>query len=186
MKLKAAGAFLARRKNMVLLDDGGKQWIGDGSNFYLLPEDLGRIDGKIACAIFDIEKEKAANWKIIRRDFPEGYDTSDTAYEDMLDYDLSCRILFNGQELLPAGAKGKTYLIPVKAMKPLSADVPNLAVRHHPGGAPYLVAKDGMFTEAIIMPVVTKPEMTGWLTDLCNGIASAHLYGKVDEIGTEE
>lgn len=133
MKLKAVGAFLTRRKNLVILDDGGQQWIGDGSNFYLLPENLGEIDEKIACAIFDIEKEKAANWKILRMDFPKGYDTSDTTY-----------------------------------------------------GAPYLVAKDGMFTEAIIMPVVTKPEMTGWLTGLCNGIASAHLYGKVDEIGTEE
>ena len=61
MKLKAIGAILNRVKQMVLLDAGSSQWIGDGYAFYLLPESIGQLNVKTACVIFDIPEDKAAN-----------------------------------------------------------------------------------------------------------------------------
>ena len=54
MKLKAIGAITARVKQLILLDEGTSQWVGDGYAFYLLPESLGQLNEKTAAAIFDI------------------------------------------------------------------------------------------------------------------------------------
>lgn len=59
MKLKAIGAITARVKQLIILDEGTSQWVGDGYAFYLLPESLGQLNEKTAAAIFDIPEEKA-------------------------------------------------------------------------------------------------------------------------------
>ena len=187
MKLKAIGAITNKVKQVVLLDDGERQWVGDGYAFYLLPESLGQLTEKTACAIFDIPEEKAANWRIKRQKMPESFDTSDEgSEEEIVVYDTFRRIMFNGYDMLPATSGfGKTYFIQAKYMKPLTDADPVLALRYTGKGLPYFVAKEGMFAEAIIMPMKTSPELADWMTGTINGMANAKFYEQ-HEIGTDE
>ena len=187
MKLKAIGAITNKVKQMVLLDDGERQWVGDGYAFYLLPESLGQLTEKTACAIFDIPEEKAANWRIKRQKMPESFDTSDEgSEEEIVVYDTFRRIMFNGYDMLPATSGfGKTYFIQAKYMKPLTDADPVLALRYTGKGLPYFVAKEGMFAEAIIMPMKTSPELADWMTGTINGMANAKFYEQ-NENGTDE
>ena len=175
MKLKAIGAITSKAKQLILLDEGDSQWVGDGCAFYLLPESLGQITPATACAIFDIPEEKAADWRIKRQDMPEGFDTTDEGSgEEIVVYDTYRRIMWNGYDLLPATSGiGKTYFIQAKYMKPLTDADPVLALRYTEKGTPYFVAKAGMFAEAIIMPMKSTPELADWMTGTVNGIANA-------------
>ena len=165
MKLKAIGAITSKVKQMILLDDGQCQWVGDGYAFYLLPESLGHLTERTACAIFDISDEKAANWRIKRQDMPSAYDTSDEGNEEFLQYDMNCRLLFAGLDQMPVMAPdGKVYFIQARYMKPLSDADPILALRYSKRGQPYIVAKAGMFAEAVIMPMALNPKLSEWLT----------------------
>lgn len=186
MKLKAIGAITSKVKQMILLDDGQRQWVGDGFAFYLLPESLGHLTERTACAIFDISDEKAANWRIKRQAMPEAYDTSDEGNEEFLHYDPNTRILFGGFDQMPVMAPdGKIYFIQAKYMKPLTDADPVLTLRYTGKGQPYLVAKAGMFAEAVIMPMALNPKLSEWLTSVLNGASMARFYQQ-REIGTDE
>ena len=187
MKLKAIGAITSKAKQLILLDEGDSQWVGDGYAFYLLPESLGQITPTTACAIFDITEEKAADWRIVRMDMPEAYDTSDEGSgEELVVYDTYRRIMWNGYDMLPATSGiGKTYCIQAKYLKPLTDADPVLALRYTGKGTPYFVAKEGMFAEAIIMPMKSTPELAEWLTGTLNGMANAGYYEQ-HELGTDE
>ena len=187
MKLKAIGAITNKVKQLVLLDDGERQWVGDGYAFYLLPESLGQLTEKTACAIFDIPEKTAAAWRMKRQKMPDAFDTTDEGTdEEIVVYDTFRRIMFNGYDMLPATSGfGKTYFIQAKYMKPLTDADPVLALRYTRKGTPYFVAKEGMFAEAIIMPMKTSPELADWMTGTINGMANAKFYEQ-HEIGTDE
>jgi len=187
MKLKAIGAILNKVKQLIILDDGPRQWIGDGYAFYLLPESLGELNERSACAVFDIPEEKAASWTIKRQDMPEAYDTTDEGDgSEIVAYDTFRRIMWSGYDMLPTtSGLGKAYCIQAKYLKPLTDADPVLEIRETEKGQPYFIAKAGMFAEAIIMPMKTSPEMTDWMTRTLNGFANARYYLQ-KEIGTDE
>lgn len=187
MKLKAIGAITNKVKQLILLDDGPRQWVGDGYAFYLLPESLGQLTEKTACAIFDIPEEKAAAWRMKRQEMPDAFDTTDEGTEEeIVVYDTFRRIMFNGYDMLPATSGfGKTYFLQAKYMKPLTDADPVLALRYTRKGTPYFVAKEGMFAEAIIMPMKSTPDLAQWMTGTINGMANAKFYEQ-HEIGTDE
>ena len=188
MKLKAVGAILGKVKQLILLDDGSRQWVGDGYAFYLLPESFGKLNERAACAIFDIQDEKAANWRIRRKDLPEVYDVSDDGdgREEFLSYDLNSRLLFNGFDRMPAAAPdGKVYFLQSRYMKPLTDADPILTLRYTTKGQAYFIAKAGMFAEAIIMPMALTSDLSEWMQNLVNGGAKAHFYSQ-REIGADD
>ena len=187
MKLKAIGAITNKVKQLILLDDGPRQWVGDGYAFYLLPESLGQLTEKTACAIFDIPEEKAAAWRMKRQEMPDAFDTTDEGTEEeIVVYDTFRRIMFNGYDMLPATSGfGKTYFLQAKYMKPLTDADPVLALRYTRKGTPYFVAKEGMFAEAIIMPMKSTPDLAQWMTGTINGMENAKFYEQ-HEIGTDE
>ena len=187
MKLKAIGAITNKVKQLILLDDGPRQWVGDGYAFYLLPESLGQLTEKTACAIFDIPEEKAEAWRMKRQEMPDAFDTTDEGTEEeIVVYDTFRRIMFNGYDMLPATSGfGKTYFLQAKYMKPLTDADPVLALRYTRKGTPYFVAKEGMFAEAIIMPMKSTPDLAQWMTGTINGMANAKFYEQ-HELGTDE
>jgi hypothetical protein len=187
MKLKAIGAITNKVKQLILLDAGPRQWVGDGYAFYLLPESLGQLTEKTACAIFDIPEEKAAAWRMKRQEMPDAFDTTDEGTdEEIVVYDTFRRIMFNGYDMLPATSGfGKTYFLQAKYMKPLTDADPVLALRYTRKGTPYFVAKEGMFAEAIIMPMKSTPDLAQWMTGTINGMENAKFYEQ-HEIGTDE
>jgi len=187
MKLKAVGAIVSRVKQLILLDDGASQWIGDGYAFYLVPESLGQLTPATVCAIFDVSEDKAANWRIKRQNMPEAYDTTDDGdgREEILVYDLNSRILYHGVDQMPvATPDGKVYFIQARYMKPLSDADPVLTLRYSDKGQPYVIAKAGMFAEAIIMPMASTPALSDWMTEVINGATRARFYEQ-HELGTD-
>ena len=187
MKLKAVGAIVSRVKQLILLDDGEGQWIGDGYAFYLVPESLGQLTPATVCTIFDVSEDKAANWRIKRQNMPPAYDTTDDGdgREEILGYDLNRRILHNGVDQMPvATPDGKVYFIQARYMKPLSDADPILTLRYSDKGQPYVIAKTGMFAEAIIMPMASTPALSDWMTEVINGASRARFYEQ-HELGTD-
>ena len=174
MKLKALASLCNEAKAVRLYNaKDGTQWAGTGGTIYKLPENLGTLTTATLCAIFDISAEKAAKMVIVERELPEGFETDDTSggEKDLL-YWLDRRLILNGVDNLPLNAPGGEILcIPTKALRPGSdAEQPGLCLRHTASGTPYVVYKDGLFVQAIIMPSRMEPELITWLADVVGGL----------------
>ena len=186
MKIKALAALCTRAKQIVLLDDGARQWVGDGSAAYLLPPLLLRLNTGALTAIFDISTEKAADMIIRMAEMSKSYDTEDdSGGEEELQWDENSRIIHGGRDLVPLKTPdGKVYTIQAKYLRPLTdCEGLRLTLRRHPGGRPYITAKDGMFLVAIIEPIQGREELNSWLHDVYNGVAKATSYEKDTDDG---
>ena len=118
---------------------------------------------------------------------PEAYDTTDDGdgREEIMVYDLNSRILYHGVDQMPvATPDGKVYFIQARYMKPLSDADPVLTLRYSDKGQPYVIAKAGMFAEAIIMPMASTPALSDWMTEVINGASRARFYEQ-HELGTD-
>ena len=182
MKLKALGSLCNEAKVVKLYNAAdGSQWAGTGGTIYQLPENLGKLTTDTLCVIFDISAEKAAKMQIAETELPAAFETD--AYsggeKDLL-YWLDRRVFLNGVDELPLKSPdGEIICIPTKALRPGSdAEQPGLCLRHTESGVPYIVYKDGMFVQAIIMPCRMKPEMVTWLADVV-GVLEVRQDGAV-------
>lgn len=174
MKLKALASLCNEAKIINLYNaPDGTQWAGTSGTIYKLPENLGQLTTDALCAIFDISAEKAAKMQISEKKLPTVYETDgySTGEKDLL-YWLDKRIIAEGTDALPLKAPGGEIIcIPTKVLRPGNdAEQPGLCLRHTPSGAPYIVYKDGMFVQAIIMPRRMEPEMVTWLADVVAGL----------------
>ncbi len=174
MKLKALASLCNEAKAVRLYNaPDGTQWAGTDGTIYKLPENLGRLTTDALCAIFDISAEKAAKMQITEKDLPDAFETGDygKGEKDLL-YWLDRRLILHGADDLPLKApSGEIFCIPTKALRPGSdAEQPGLCLRHTDSGTPYIVYKDGMFVQAIIMHCRMEPETITWLGDVCRGI----------------
>lgn len=174
MKLKALARLCAEAKQVILYETPeGMQWAGTGSVIWKLPENLGRLNTAALCAIFDITAEKAAKMKIKSEMLPEGIDTDDQVpgEKDLL-YWLGRRLVLDGEDVLPLNAPGgEVFLIQTRSITPgKDAEQPGLCLRKTPGGTPYIAVKDGIFLQAIIVPIHIAPELATWLGDVTSGI----------------
>ena len=174
MKIKALGSLCSEGKAVKLYNAAdGTQWAGTSGTIYKLPESLGRLTTETLCTIFDIDAEKAAKMEIKEAELPKVFETDaySTGEKDLL-YWLDRRVILNGVDELPLKSPdGEIICIPTKALRPGSdAEQPGLCLRRTESGVPYIVYKDGMFVQAIIMPCRMKPEMVTWLADVVGGL----------------
>ena len=174
MKLKALASLCNEAKIVKLYNaKDGTQWAGTGGTIYQLPENLGKLTTDTLCVIFDISAEKAAKMQIAEAELPEVFetDTYSGGEKDLL-YWLDRRLILHGVDDLPLiSPDGEIICIPTKALRPGSdAEQPGLCLRHTGTGTPYIVYKDGMFVQAIIMPSRMEPEMVTWLADVVAGL----------------
>ena len=176
MKLKAVAPLCAKVKQIVLFDDrNGAQWVSDGAAAYKLPEALGMLSAGAVTAVFDIPPEKAADYMIDRRPLPDWQDPDDDVTgEHELSFELSCRITYQGRDLLPLTTMiGRTFLIQTKYVKPLEdAEQIRFMLREDGEHPPMIAAKDGMFLTALIMPIDTdiSDSVSRWANAVAVGI----------------
>lgn len=174
MKIKALASLCAEAKAVRLFNGPeGSQWAGTGYAIYRLPENLTPLSQDALCAIFDIPAEKQAKMVIQTKELPECFDTDDySAGEKDLLYWPGRRLILEGTDLLPVNAPGgEVYCIQTKNLKPGSdAEQPGLCLRRQPEGSPYIVYKDGLFVQAILMPWALQPEQITWLSDVTRGV----------------
>ena len=181
MKLKNVGALCKRAKSIILFDEPGRQWVGDGAAMYSLPENLGHMSAEMLCTIFDIPADKAAEIYTKHGDFPEGYDSADDAEdEDELIFDTDRRVLFDGRDMLPLrDPEGRVWFVQAKYIKAVDdSENMHMTLRFTEGEIPYIAVKDGMFLAAIIMPVKLKTGFPGWMGEIYNGAVRSHWEGE--------
>lgn len=175
MNLKALASLCNEAKAVRLYNaQDGTQWAGTDGTIYKLPENLGHLTTDALCTIFDISAEKAAKMQVTEKDLPSfcETDSTSTGEKDLL-YWLDRRIILHGADDLPLKAPdGEIICIPTKALRPGSdAEQPGLCLRHTTSyGVPYIVYKDGLFVQAIIMPCRMEPELVTWLADVAGGL----------------
>lgn len=174
MNLQALGKICAEAKTLNLYEDAdGVQWAGTGSCVWRLPENLGTLTTDALCAIWDVSAEKAAGWVISRHPFPDAYCTDDySAGERELLWWVQRRLVLDGVDILPLKEPGgEVYTIKTKYIRPgKDAEQPSLCLRKTTEGAPYIVCKDGMFVQAVIIPQPPAPEQVTWLADVLQGM----------------
>ena len=109
--------------------------------------------------------EKAADYYIKRKSMT-GFDVDENHDgERYLSFDENRRIIADGKDLLPLTREQKeTWFIQAKYLKPLT-DVENLQLFLRDGDTdrPYIVAKDGFFVVAVIVPAPMKQRWLTWL-----------------------
>ena len=178
MKLKNMGALCKKAKSIILLaDEDGRQWAGEGGALFLLPENLGTMTTATLCTIFDIPVDKAAEIYTETGGFPGGYDSADDSEEDELLFDTYRRVLLDGRDMVPLREPGgKVYFVQTKYLKAVD-DSENLrmTLRFSEGGKPYIAVKDGLFLTAIIMPIKLLPGSTDWFGQIYNGAVQAKM-----------
>lgn len=173
MLLKELGAICKEAKALRLLEDAeGALWAGTSAVLWQIPRGLGKISADTLCAIWDISPEKTELMELEEGEFPEVYDTDpNDPNEKALLWWNGRRLVLDGKDVLPLKAPGgEILMITTKYIKPgKDAEQPGLFLRYTEEGAPYIVCKDGMFVNAVILPGYPSPEQMGWIGDVCRG-----------------
>lgn len=156
MKLKKISAMCSKSKTYHILDktDAGghiTQWMGDGSAFYQLAG-LPTLDEEGLCKLFDIAPNNRDKFDIAHRDMP--LDVSDSNPLDSPVENMGMSLFCHGKELIPLRAKDGILFIQRQYLRPMAdeADLIELYEREA-AGIRYIVAKAGMFIQAVILPI---------------------------------
>lgn len=169
-------ARLCARQGMLLLCDraDGTQWAGTSAALYAL-NGLPTLGLGSLCVMLDIPPEKAAEMITRHMSFPEAYETEESAAARQLFFDMDDSICYHGANMLPCGDEEELFFIDPEILKPLSdCEALRLHARSR-GKTPYIVAYDGLFPVAVLMPRKMGSELTDWL------ISSAKLAAETRE-----
>lgn len=174
MKLKELAKICKAARTVCLYDDGdGQQWAGTGSTFWKLPENLGRMTPESLCTVFDYTQGQIEKMEISDRPLPP-FDLSEfTDGEIELFYSEFNRLILRAIDVLPLIAPGgEVFCVQTRLLSPgKDAEQPSLYLRRiEPAGIPYIVFKEGMFLNGVIVPMLIAPEDATWIGDVCGGI----------------
>ena len=151
MEIKKIISMCKKSGQLLLIDNGGDQWISDGFALYPLVN-MPPFDEETVCRAYDISESKASKMRIeMRPKIPTGYDISDDVEnESPCDYEEP---MFGG--LVPVQTsqgmmfiKGQ-YLTPFKGMP---EDMIRIFERYSESVGIYFAIKVGFVLSAIVMP----------------------------------
>jgi hypothetical protein len=176
MKLKKVASVCGRAKRIIIYnkvtEEGElrEQWIGDGAAAYKL-EGLPELDTNTAMTVFDVPPDKREKWYAESTETPDSMSFSDVDDSDEIVSDRKLTVIHNGHELLPCITKSGLTLIKTEYLQPLS-DVFNsmeLYVRTNCDGERAVVAKTGMYIQAVIMRFTVTKSLTDEIGNLYRG-----------------
>lgn len=172
MKIKDIGALCRKSKYINLLDEENRQWCGDYTAVYSLPESLQGSTKQSLYAIFDVPEDKAEEFFFKQKEFDKVFDPGDDVDgERELSWDISERVIKNNMDMLPLSTPdGEVYFIQTKYLKPVNdSDNLRLYLQRNTGGHPCVAVKDGLFLVAMIMAIEVRENLTKWLCRIYNG-----------------
>lgn len=154
MKIKKAIELCKSRKQLVIYDEhtkggGLRQWCSDGAATYLM---IGApyLDRETISPLYDITDKV-----VISQGDLLDYDTSDYNGGDEVLVPMPLTINHYGKTLQPLKGKNGVVWINAQYLLPLADDKGLQLVVRSKGKTPFVVAMDGLFAEAIIMPIQT-------------------------------
>lgn len=179
MKIKSLAGLINKSKKLVLLDDenSGTQWAGDGVALYAL-SGLPKMNCMECFRMLDIPDAKAADIDTRAQLMPDKW----APYTQPLDERQGLREIlptdetftYQGYVLHPFSTRdGATYLIQTKYLKPFeNADRISFWLAS-PGAARFIVAYDGLFPVAILLPM---HDAQGNITSYLSALATKLKY----------
>ena len=157
MKLKKVAALCSRQGAFYLYDqisESGeiRQWLGDGQAIYLL-SGLPILTDENLCAMFDITEAKRKKCSFRREAIPSTINVDDWEQGELALNDNWPTVEHNGYVIKPLSTWKQITFIQNAYLDPLEdmADYLRLYERRGTSGHPYIVAKNGMETAAVIM-----------------------------------
>lgn len=192
MKLKKVASLCGKTKMFCLYDrperdDVVSQWLGDGYAIYPITG-LPYMDEENIYSMFDISAKQQE--KIIFRHgpAPEGINLDDVDPTERRLSDDGLSVVYDGGILKPLQTRNGISFIQNKYLSPLEdvIEMVQLYERETPQGAPYIVAKTGLFVAAVIMPYnVINEKFVYHLSALARQCSRALAEKKIDRPATE-
>lgn len=160
MIIKNIARLCRERKRICLYDDqnGGCQWIGDGSAAYPL-FGMPVIDERTVFAVLDIPEDKRDGYLVSYSAWPERLNSGDEDDTERVLSPSDCGLVFKDMKLMPARTGRGLWFYDPKYRNPLR-DLENVELyeRTASDGGLYLAAKTGLLLRAVIMPKLPEPE----------------------------
>lgn len=159
MKIKKISSVVTTGGSIYLEDigegDGKTQWVGDGCAMYQLGN-VPYLEKSNIFPLFDIDKKKLDKISCFHNSIYPDFKrlVADNCQQEERVKETQVAVRLSGRTITAlAPERSMPFLINAKYLNPLSDIEQRSLWLRHTEGREYIVAKDGMFTVAIILPM---------------------------------
>ena len=175
MQFKKIISLCKREKKIILLNEHGKQWIGNGAVFFCL-DGYPELSEENIFRVFDIKKDEET--KYLLTDSDETAALLDFGENETAEYDLATSpYIFgcSGRDYMPIAADGELHLLDTEYLSAFGGGVNlfarrsnvgqlNLFAHRPPAGRLYVAVRRGIFLEGLItLDDEPLPEFEKWI-----------------------
>ncbi|MBR3767551.1 MAG: hypothetical protein IKL10_04840 [Clostridia bacterium] len=155
MKLKAIAKLIKNNKYIYTVEETEKSfWLGNGTAIYLV-DGLPLMTNEQLLIMFEIpEKDKPKYHFSNNLKFTSQIERKDCIQAESIALMLNMTLQYSGYTLVPLRTEAGLICIEEQYLKPLASleQGYELYLRYTDENKPYIVAKDGMFMKAVILP----------------------------------
>ena len=166
MQFKKIISLCKREKKIILLNEHGKQWIGNGAVFFCL-DGYPELSEENIFRVFDIKKDEET--KYLLTDSYENEAMLDFSENGPAEYDLETYpYIFgcHGGDYMPIASGGELHLLDTEYLSAFGGGV-NLFARRSPVGRVYVAVRRGIFLEGLIaIGYEPLPEFEKWINTI--------------------
>ena len=180
MQFKKIISLCKREKKIILFNEQGKQWIGNGAVFFCL-DGYPAMSEENIFRVFDIKKDEES--KYLLTDSDETAALLDFGENETAEYDLATSpYIFrcSGGDYMPRASGGELHLLDTEYLSAFGGGV-NLFARRSPAGRLYVAVRRGIFLEGLItLDDEPLPEFEKWINAIHERITkqNAEQYEK--------
>ncbi|MBR2410155.1 MAG: hypothetical protein IKB08_00360 [Clostridia bacterium] len=155
MKLKAIAKLIKDNKYLYTVEESANSfWLGNGTAIYLV-EKLPLMTNDQLMVMFETPEKEYSKYKFSNnKKFTSQIERKDCITAESIAIPLEMKLQYCGYALIPLKTEIGLVCIEEKYLKPL-ADLEQgyeLYLRYTDENKPYIVAKEGMFLRAVILP----------------------------------
>lgn len=162
MKIKKLAAVCKTYKlayifeDVRVMEDGTeivKQWVSTGMSAYPLLN-MPRLNKESLLAVFDIPENQWQDWIVQIKPMPKEMNLTEYDEEEYQIEWFFSPIIYNGEPLRCLGTEEDGILfLKESLLQPVDCqDTPGFFERRLPDGFPYIVVKDGIMVQGVVMP----------------------------------
>ena len=155
MKLKAIAKLIKDNKFIYTVEESERSfWLGNGTAIYLVDK-LPLMTNEQLLVMFEIPEKEHAKYNFSNnKSFTAQIERKDCIDAESIAEPLAMRICYRGYGLIPLRTEAGLICIEEQYLKPLATLDKGfeLYLRYTNENKPYIVAKEGMFLRAVILP----------------------------------
>lgn len=170
MKLKAIAKLIKDNKFIYTVEESDTSfWLGNGTAIYLV-DGLPLMTNEQLMVMFEVPEKDIPKYHFSNNlKFNQQIERKDCIQAESIALPLEMKLQYSGYSLIPLKTEAGLICIEEQYLKPLAAldQGYELYLRYTNENKPYIVAKEGMFLRAVILP--------------CN-VVDKFFYGVVEEV----